>query len=149
MTQPSFSHEQKKVLAHALREAMVDLLKKQPMTAKEVATALGSTVGNAHYHLQRLVAADLVTVSDVPAESGALEKRYRPAASLPIPAAAPAGDIAALLALDETLWLTVAETGQLVNEVRALVYRWRAEHSKERGRAQPLTFSVRCDLAAR
>lgn len=138
------SREQEKVLAHSLRVAIMDLLQDTPMTAKEIATGIGSTVGNAHYHLQRLVAADLLAVVEQSfREGGVLEKRYRRCvpASLGNAVFADSHDI---LAIDEMLWLTVAETGQLVNELKAVLYRWRTDHLQARGRAQPLSLSIRC-----
>jgi predicted ArsR family transcriptional regulator len=134
------TREHEKLLAHDLRRAMLDLLGEGPLTAKEVATALACSVGNVHYHLQRLVAADLLEVFDEVSETGRVDKRYRLVGSASTQW--PSGG-RALLAVDQTLWLSVAETGQLVNELNAVMYRWQSGHTKERGRGQPFSVSVR------
>jgi DNA-binding transcriptional ArsR family regulator len=136
------TRDQQAVLAHGLREEVMQLLRHQSLTAKEVATALGSTVGNTHYHLQRLVQANLIDVNEAMSSRGLSEKRYRAKVDVK-----PEQDVdhnsPNVLDLEETLWLSVAEAGQLVNEFQALVYRWRTEHKDAHHRTQALTVSVR------
>lgn len=134
------SREQQKVLGHALRSAMMALIQNKPLTAKQVATALNSSVGNAHYHLQRLVAADLIEVFEETSPDGMTEKRYRRREAIS------ENDLNGqfLVDLEETWWLSVAQTGQLINEIQALCYRWRDSHSEPHGRTKPLRLSIRC-----
>ena len=144
MAEQHFSPEQQKLLDHSLRSAIMRILAASPMTAKQVAQTLESSVGNVHYHLQRLVAADLLSVSDDLAGDGTREKRYHVSSmSSPVKLNTAAPE---LLALSETLWLNVVEAGQLVNEMNALVYRWRADHGRERGRTQAVTLTIHCQL---
>ncbi len=137
------SREQQKLLGHALRAAMVELVQNKPLTAKQVATELDSSVGNVHYHLQRLVAADLIDVFEQISPDGVTEKRYRRReASLGNDCRNPNGQF--LVDIEETWWLNVAQTGQLINEIQALCYRWRDSHSQPHGRTKPLRLSIRC-----
>lgn len=140
----NLTREQMKLVTHPLREDMVRLLAEQPMTAKQVAVKLGATVGNAHYHLQRLVGGGLAFAEDIVNAEGTVEKRYHIAVPERAEPAAPLKLEANLLAMDETLWLTVAETGQLVNELKAFLYRWQTLHKEPRGRAQAVALSVKC-----
>ncbi len=129
-----------KLLVHPLRERIAVLLMDRPLTAKEVAVELGATVGNAHYHLQRLVAGGVLDSDDIPNTAGGVDKRYRLAAA-PAPTA-PRPPQADLIDMSMDLWLSVAEAGQLVNELQALVYRWQSSHGEMRGRLQAVSLSV-------
>lgn len=132
--------ETRKLLIHPLRERMVALVMDRPLTAKEVALELGATVGNAHYHLQRLVAGGVLDSDDIPNATGGVDKRYRlAAAQAPAALHPPQAD---LLDMSMDLWLSVAETGQLVNEIKALLYRWQSSHGEMRGRLQAVSVNV-------
>lgn len=130
-----------KLLAHPLRGRIAVLLMDRPLTAKEVAVDLGATVGNAHYHLQRLVAGGVLDSDDIPNAAGGVDKRYRMAAA-PAPTAPNPSQAADLLDMSMDLWLSVAETGQLVNELKALLYRWQSSHGEIRGRLQAMSVHV-------
>lgn len=127
--------EQQKLLANELRQKILHTIAGEAKTAKQVAVILGASVGNAHYHLQRLVEGELVAVDETDDE-----KRYRALQSPSLEPLSHAGE--EWLSLEETLWLSIAETGQLVNELRALFYRWQGEFQQPKGRSQPLTVSI-------
>jgi len=139
--------EQHKLLANQVRQQILGVLY-VPLTAKEVAVAVNATVGNAHYHLQRLVEGELVRAEESMGAGGTMEKRYRARDEAPVPLE-PEGRIdARLLHLDDSLWLTVAETGQFVNELKAFFYRWQSSYQEPRGRAQPIRLSVTLDRSS-
>ncbi|MCL5116370.1 MAG: winged helix-turn-helix domain-containing protein [Firmicutes bacterium] len=135
--------DQQKLLLHRLRQEIMALLHESPLTAKEVARTVNATVGNAHYHLQRLVSGGLLVAEDVPTAEGTVEKRYRVSGHRPLRATPTIPMEPGLLDIDQSLWLTVAETGQLVNELKAVLYRWQSAHGEPRGRAQPVALSVK------
>lgn len=120
-----------------LRDRIVQVLAERgPLTAKQVAVESGATVGNAHYHLQRLLAAGLVALTESD-QSGQVEKRYRIVHDPIRPTALVFGV--------EDLSLTVAETGQLVNELTALLHRWDTVSQVPRARTQTVRLTIRLD----
>lgn len=140
------AEEQQRLLLHGLRRQIFDLLKVETLTAKEVAVRCGATVGNAHYHLQRLVNGGLVEAEEAAAGDGTVEKRYRPRQTVAaVTAASPPATAwdAGLIDAEVELWLTVAETGQLVNELTALLHRWQTAYQEPRGRTQPVAMALR------
>ncbi len=121
-----------------LRDTIIEVLTDRgPLTAKQVAVESGATVGNAHYHLQRLMAAGVVALTESDA-SGAAEKRYRIATEERV-------NPTALVFAVADLSLTVAETGQLVNELTALLHRWDTVSQVPRARTQAVRLTVRLD----
>lgn len=135
--------DQQKLLASALRVRIAEAIQDTPLTAKEVSRVVGATVGNTHYHLQRLALGGLAEVVEALREDGHFDKRYRAvqywsdAEEL-----APSVRASHLLEYQGTLWLTVAETGQLVNELKAVLYRWQSAFGTAKGRSQPLSLAV-------
>ncbi|NMP22838.1 winged helix-turn-helix domain-containing protein [Sulfobacillus harzensis] len=124
-----------------LRQHIMKAIEDGPLTAKQVALAVGATVGNTHYHLQRLVANGDLTMMESPKgdklyqipESGAGQK------------GSPAREVPALFDQVLGLSLTVAETGQLVNELTALMHRWTSQAQVPRARTQALILTVRLE----
>lgn len=122
----------------SLKARILEILREGPLTAKEVAVKSGATAGNAHYHLQRLVAQGQVSLFEAE-EGNVVEKRYRIGNRSEEPAPSP---VSALFHDVSQLALTVAETGQVVNELTALLHRWQTVSQTPRGRTQGMTMTL-------
>lgn len=67
------------VLSSATARSLLQLVYDGPATATDLAEAAGTSLQNAHYHLERMLAADLVTVvGTVYSAKGREMKRYGP-----------------------------------------------------------------------
>lgn len=71
-----------RVMADPRRHHIVDLLRREAATAKDLATAMGVSPKALYYHLRLLERHHLVRVVDTRLVSGIVEKRYRAAAYL-------------------------------------------------------------------
>lgn len=78
----SISVEQSKLLGNALRIKIIRALYDQPMTSKQVATHIGESPGNVHYHIQKLNQGGLIELVDEKRVGGVVEKYYRAKAKL-------------------------------------------------------------------
>ncbi|MDP9472150.1 MAG: winged helix-turn-helix domain-containing protein [Chloroflexota bacterium] len=66
-----------KVASDPLRRRMLELVREEPRTAKELAAALQVSQTRLYYHLKLLEARGLITVAETRLVSGIVEKRYR------------------------------------------------------------------------
>lgn len=64
------------VVADPLRLRLLELLRREPQTAKELAAALGVAQTKLYYHLRLLEERELVRVVETRVVSGIIEKRY-------------------------------------------------------------------------
>lgn len=71
------SLEQQKIISHPLRSQIIMLLFDKEMTSKQVATKLGKTAGNTHYHIQKLYEHGIVELVREEKNKGIVEKYYR------------------------------------------------------------------------
>lgn len=78
--------EQVRALADELRLRIIDLVTRQPMTVKQVGTALKVSPGKIHYHVHELERVGLLKLVETREKKGILEKYYRAVAwSLNLP----------------------------------------------------------------
>lgn len=73
----SVSVEQSKLLGNTLRVKILGVILETPKTSKQIATQIGETPGNVHYHLQRLYEGDLIELVEEKKVGGVIEKYYR------------------------------------------------------------------------
>lgn len=69
--------EQQKIISHPLRSQIIILLFDKAMTAKQVATQLGKTAGNTHYHIQKLYQHGIIELVHENSTKSIIEKYYR------------------------------------------------------------------------
>ncbi|WP_368504160.1 ArsR/SmtB family transcription factor [Alkalihalophilus sp. As8PL] len=75
------SVEQAKLLGNALRVKIMKQLLDKPKTSKQVATQLGQSPGNVHYHLKKLHEGGLLELVEEKPFGGVVEKYYKAVAS--------------------------------------------------------------------
>ncbi|MEC2072548.1 ArsR/SmtB family transcription factor [Alkalihalophilus marmarensis] len=75
------SVEQAKLLGNALRVKIMKQLLNEPKTSKQVATQLGHSPGNVHYHLKKLHEGGLLELVEEKQFGGVVEKYYQAVAS--------------------------------------------------------------------
>ena len=71
-----------KVMADSLRMQLVDLLRRDAATVKELAAAIGTSPKSLYYHVNLLEKHGLIRVVETRVVSGIVEKRYRATAHL-------------------------------------------------------------------
>lgn len=71
------SLEQQKVISNPIRSQIIMLLFDEAMTSKQVATTLGKTPGNIHYHIQKLYEHGILELVREEKNKGIIEKYYR------------------------------------------------------------------------
>ncbi len=72
--------EQLKAISDPLRLSMLELIGKEALTVKQIATRLKQPPTKLYYHIAELEAAGFVTMVDTRVKSGIIEKYYRTAA---------------------------------------------------------------------
>lgn len=77
----SISVEQSKLLGNTLRVKILGVLQETPMTSKQVATHIGESPGNVHYHIQKLYQGELIELVEEKRVGGVVEKYYLARAS--------------------------------------------------------------------
>lgn len=70
------SIEQSKLLGSALRVKIIGALYETPKTSKQVATQIGESPGNVHYHIQKLYQGGLIDLVEEKRVGGVVEKYY-------------------------------------------------------------------------
>jgi DNA-binding transcriptional ArsR family regulator len=75
------SVEQAKLLGNALRVKIMKQLLDKPKTSKQVATQLGHSPGNVHYHIKKLHEGGLLKLVEEKPFGGVVEKYYQAVAS--------------------------------------------------------------------
>src|SRR5699024_8914313 len=75
------SVEQAKLLGHTLRVKILGVLQETPKTSKQVATQIGESPGNVHYHIQKLFLGQLIELVEEKRVGGVVEKYYLARAS--------------------------------------------------------------------
>jgi len=82
MNQPlPISIEQSKLLGNTLRVKILGVLLETPKTSKQVATHIGESPGNVHYHIQKLYQGKLIELVEEKRVGGVVEKYYQAKAS--------------------------------------------------------------------
>ena len=115
--------EQQKLIASVLRTRILHLTAEHPLTAKQVAQALGETPGNVHYHLQKLLGGGLVEIVETRRHRGALEKYYRAKATHFVIAGEGQPERPWGL-IESYMSLTDEESRQLIIELGEVLHRW-------------------------
>ncbi|WP_026690929.1 ArsR/SmtB family transcription factor [Alteribacter aurantiacus] len=77
----SISTAQAKLLGSALRVKIISQLIDKPKTSKQVATDIGESPGNVHYHMKKLHDGGLVELVEEKKLGGVIEKYYRSVAT--------------------------------------------------------------------
>lgn len=72
----SVSVEQAKLLGNTLRVKILGMLLDTPKTSKQVATQIGESPGNVHYHIQQLFQGKLIDLVEEKRVGGVVEKYY-------------------------------------------------------------------------
>lgn len=72
--------EQLRAVADLLRLRILDLLKEQPMTVKQLGDAMGEAPAKVHYHVRELERVGLLRLVETREKGGILEKYYQPVA---------------------------------------------------------------------
>src|SRR5690625_4054562 len=75
------SVEQSKLLGNTLRVKIIGVLLETPKTSKQVATHIGESPGNVHYHIQKLYQGKLIELVEEKRVGGVVEKYYQATAS--------------------------------------------------------------------
>ncbi len=75
------SIEQSKLLGSTLRVKILGVLLDTPKTSKQVATHIGESPGNVHYHIQKLYQGKLIELVEEKRVGGVVEKYYQARAS--------------------------------------------------------------------
>ncbi|RXJ04314.1 ArsR family transcriptional regulator [Anaerobacillus alkaliphilus] len=123
--------EQSKLLGNATRVKIISTIAETPRTAKQVATILGQSPGNIHYHMKQLFEGGLVDLVETKEINGITEKYYQskakwfdggPDTSDPALAENFQSDFSTKLNL--RLQLTEEERDQLTEEFKALLEKW-------------------------
>lgn len=71
------SSETLKVISDPFRRRILDLVREEPRTAKEMASALEVSQTRLYYHIKLLEARGLIRVAETRVVSGIIERRYR------------------------------------------------------------------------
>lgn len=115
--------KQYQLLASPIRLRILHLLGDQPQTAKQVADALGETRGNVHYHIQRLLAGDIIQLVDTRPVGGVTEKYYQARATR-FTSGGGAPPQHGLLTMSTWLSLSLDEAETLLEQVEVVLAGW-------------------------
>lgn len=130
------SVEQSKLLGNTLRIKIIGALYDQPKTAKQVATQLGETPGNVHYHIQKLHKGKLIDLVEEKRVGGVIEKYYLATATSfqseneVYPELNPNFNADSITAMNSALQLKKEDYEKLTEEVRELIEKWVLKTSK-------------------
>lgn len=69
--------EQIQALGHPVRQHVLRLLTREPMTNKQMATRIGIPPGKLHFHVRELERAGLIEIVEERPKGGVIEKYYR------------------------------------------------------------------------
>ncbi len=125
------SVEQAKLLGNATRVKIISTIVDTPRTAKQVATILGQTPGNVHYHMKLLYEGGLIELVETKEINGITEKYYQskgkwfdggPDTTDPALAENFKSDFSTKLNL--RLHLTEIERSQLIDEFKVFLEKW-------------------------
>ena len=124
------SVEQSKLLGNTLRVKIIGILAQTPKTAKQVATELGESPGNIHYHMQLLYKGNLIDLVEEKRVGGVVEKYYK-ARSISFQSdhgvyreLEPGFQAASSTTISSALHLTEEDKEKLIEEFRALIVKW-------------------------
>jgi DNA-binding transcriptional ArsR family regulator len=124
------SVEQAKLLGHTLRVKIIGVLAEKAKTAKQVATQLGESPGNVHYHMQKLYQGELIELVEERPVGGVIEKYYRARATSFDSQAAVYPELganfnaASATSMGAALSLKEEDKEDLLREFRELMERW-------------------------
>lgn len=144
------SVEQSKLLGSALRQKIISRLIDKPKTSKQVATELGHSPGNVHYHMKKLYEGGLIELVEEKQFGGVMEKYYQSKGKW---FSSPSGEVADPVLRDGfkakkstmlniRLELTPEETETLTEEFRVLLEKWVKETSVAKDGSGRTEFSV-------
>jgi len=124
------SVEQSKLLGNTLRVKILGVLLETPMTSKQVATHIGETPGNVHYHIQKLYQGELIELVEEKRVGGVVEKYYRARASSfeskenVYPELHPDFNPKSVTQVSLALQLKEEDQEELLEEFRSLMNKW-------------------------
>jgi DNA-binding transcriptional ArsR family regulator len=110
------------LLASPLRQRILEALE-EPRTARQVATLLGATPGNVHYHMRLLSEGGLIVPAGTRRVSGATEKYFR-RADAAVPQAAAVDVLARVVA---EVAATDADAAALALRLERVLEEWRRQ----------------------
>lgn len=73
--------EQIQALGHPMRQHVLRLLTREPLTNKQMATRIGISPGKLHFHVRELERAGLIEIVEERPKGGVIEKYYRAVAA--------------------------------------------------------------------
>lgn len=124
------SIEQSKLLGNTLRVKIIGILHDVPKTSKQVATQIGESPGNVHYHIQQLYKGKLIELVEEKRVGGVIEKYYLARAKAfqsdeaVFPELNPDFKADSSTSLSSTLQLTIEDKNKLLEEFQDLIEKW-------------------------
>ncbi|GAA0373792.1 ArsR/SmtB family transcription factor [Bacillus horti] len=126
------SIEQSKLLGNPLRIKIIGALYGTAKTSKQVATQIGESPGNVHYHVQKLYQGGLIDLVEEKRVGGVIEKYYLSKAKWfksdqdvkVFPELDDSFESASATNISMSLQLKESEQEELLNEFRTLLEKW-------------------------
>lgn len=124
------SIEQSKLLGNTLRVKIIGVLLETPKTSKQVATLLGESPGNVHYHIQKLHKGKLIDLVEEKRVGGVIEKYYLSRARSfqsdegVYPELNPGFNAASLTSVSVALQLKKEDEEKMLEEFQSLMEKW-------------------------
>lgn len=124
------SIEQSKLLGSTIRIKILGVLHDTPKTSKQVATQIGESPGNVHYHIQKLFQGKLIELVEEKRVGGVVEKYYLARASSfespesIFPELNPDFNAASSTQMSIALQLKEEDQEELLDEFRTLMNKW-------------------------
>ncbi|MCA1054095.1 winged helix-turn-helix domain-containing protein [Rossellomorea aquimaris] len=120
----NISMEQQKLISNATRIKIIHLLKQEELTAMEVATRLGKSVGSVHYHIQLLHKGGILELVKEKKKGGIIEKYYKSKATKFV-MEDKTSDVSS--SVSTNLTLNQEEKQQFLLELEQLFVRWESQ----------------------
>ncbi|TQS71839.1 helix-turn-helix transcriptional regulator [Ornithinibacillus gellani] len=124
------SVEQAKLLSNTLRVKILGVLIETPKTSKQVATQIGESPGNVHYHMKQLHQGKLIDLVEEKPVGGVVEKYYLARSSAfdssisVYPELNPDFNAKSATQMSLALQLKKEDQDTLLKEFRALMEKW-------------------------
>lgn len=124
------SIEQSKLLGNTLRVKILGVLLETPKTSKQVATHIGESPGNVHYHIQKLYQGKLIELVEEKRVGGVVEKYYQAKASsfdsreAVFPELDPKFNADSSTQMSVALQLKEEDQEELLEEFKSLMKKW-------------------------
>ncbi|MEI3606145.1 winged helix-turn-helix domain-containing protein [Pseudogracilibacillus sp. SE30717A] len=130
------SVEQSKLLGNTLRIKIISVLQETAKTSKQVATEIGESPGNVHYHIQKLYNGKLIDLVEEKPVGGVIEKYYLARSSSfespegIYPELKPGFNAASSVSSSSALYLNEEDKEKLLEEFTDLIKKWVVKTSK-------------------